>query len=226
MKKIFVILTVLSIFLLSGCGSQNESYAGDWYCSTDPDNEILVLYEDGKFSFDDAIGNYYVEDEEYILLEPTTAGYMSELLTISYYDGESCLIDEEGTYYFINYDAACEYSAKETENQEKAEQTAANTLATYLPGTWKKPEGENWLEFNEDGTYEYYFSDGWLAESGTWYVDFDNVKGYVMIYLESSKGKTEDLGIQPVYVQNNDYLEKYKDEWSLPYPYLGYIKAE
>ncbi len=193
MKK-WVYSTLLLLLLIVMCGCGGNTYVGTWYDSSDPDGRVLDLYKDGKFSYGDITGNYYVE-EGAVLLESTHAMYGAETLTIGTYNGEQCLVDEDGDMYFDSYASACECKAEmevaEAEQYSDEFSIAMNNFKNYLPGTWitEKWGEDSKVVIYEDGTYEDYLH-GKVEKNGTWSVQEDEeVSGYIKLALSDSSGE-------------------------------------
>lgn len=179
----------------------------------------MELYGDGKYSYGDSIGNYYVENGE-LLLEPTTAGILSQVFKIEKVNGEKCLIDEFGAIFFDNIDSAILYydeimyeNQVAEEREQEQSKIALNNLIDYFPGTWidESLGGEYRIVIHENGIYERYKM-GSVARTGTWNItekNSDYAEEELLIEMTYPNGGSHFLDVKASHFINDAAINEY-----------------
>lgn len=220
MKKIVsVILLVIFIFSLTGCGADKEKKAivGTWY-STRPDT--LIISEDNKFASQwitsGVESTYIVEDGKIIFTAPAPDKSDYEFKIIKNEDKvnlhyESKTSDLEYTYYmdkkFVDEIVAQE-NKKAQEEKEQQEKIAKEEIADILVGNWEWVGFDRTIEFTSDGEYKFtnYKDNVWnykLLDSETLEIKKDNGE----IYTTKIKITKIDNEYELIF-SNSKYLKK------------------
>lgn len=210
MKKwiITFLCLIASCIMLCSCGE--SKYVGEWYNSEYFDVPSTSLTKDGTYVKENGEGGTWSLEDNKILLVPQTSFSDAEVLTISTYNGEECLIDEIGAMYFKDYDVACkvhdeleaeaaaEREAKaqaEAEAAEKAKKEAYNTIINNYVGTYKL--GGEALKLKTDGTYNWTYEPMNLGEYGTYKINKDDIEEAadeglkIVFYMKGETGGEE-----------------------------------
>lgn len=183
MALFIALLMGIAGFILTGCGDAKQ--VGTWYDTTNPDGDTLTITEDQTFIWDD-VGGTWSESDTGILLMPNDAFSDSEELTLTEYDGEIALEEDDGTIWVKDYDKAysiyeqieAEAAEQQRQQQEEAEaaendrkESAYKALKDSLSGKFylNGSSDSDYIEFN-NGTYEYHciYDDGEETQSGTY----------------------------------------------------------
>lgn len=157
---------VMLLGMLCACTGGENALVGTWYDAFDPEEEPLILTKDKNFTVDGVGGNYSVEGEQLILISP----YESKVCDISKAEGKTCLIAQDGHYWFKSEEFAKKYYDREVakilekakdENAFVGEYTLNNAYMFY----------DIHITLNDDGTYEYKDEKAW--QKGTWKLTYE-----------------------------------------------------